>query len=123
MVIDLMNPNADIGFNNEEKFSFLSRIGKKIDFVLALAIIHHFVFQNNVSLTQALKMIINLGKKGIVEYIPKNDEMLKKMIDRKTTYHHDHNLKDFEQILNKSTIFQKKEIIKKNGRILFYYEK
>lgn len=62
MVIDLMNPNADIGFNNEEKFSFLSRIRKKIDFVLALAIIHHFVFQNNVSLTQALKMIINLGK-------------------------------------------------------------
>ena len=45
------------------------------------------------------------------------------MIDRKTTYHHDYNLKDFEQILNKSTTFQKKEIIKKNGRILFYYEK
>ena len=123
MVVDLINPNANIGFNNKEKFSFLSRIENKIDFVLSLAIVHHFVFQNNISLTQTLKMIIKLGKRGIIEYIPKNDVMLKKMIDRKTIYHHDYNLKNFELILSKSTKYQKKEIIKENGRILFYYEK
>ena len=123
MVIDLINPNANIGFNNKEKFSFLSRIENKIDFVLSLAVVHHFVFQNNISLTQTLKMIIKLGKRGIIEYIPKNDVMLKKMIDRKTIYHHDYNLKNFELILSKSTKYQKKEIIKENGRILYYYEK
>ena len=50
IVLDVLNPSANIGFNNKERFSFINRIKDFApDVTLALAVIHHMTLSGNIT--------------------------------------------------------------------------
>ena len=59
-VLDVLNPSANIGFNNSERFSFLERVRDFApDLTLALALIHHMSLSGNITFEMsALKIIL-----------------------------------------------------------------
>ena len=48
LILDLTNPSSNIGWNNDERISFLQR--GPADLVFALALVHHLAISNNVPL-------------------------------------------------------------------------
>ncbi len=56
------------------------RQGLNADLVLALAIIHHLCISNNVPLGFAAEFFSRMGKWLIIEFVPKSDPMVKKLL-------------------------------------------
>ena len=90
--------------------------------MIALAFEHHLALGNNIPLEDVVKWIMNIAPKGLIEYVDKDDETVKKMLALKGDIFPNYNLKNFEKyiesngkIINKSSI--------SNTRILYEFEK
>ncbi|MGZ3838809.1 MAG: class I SAM-dependent methyltransferase [Flavisolibacter sp.] len=81
LLMDLTHPSPGIGWNNEERPSFLNRT--RTDLVLALALIHHLGIGKNVPFESMAKLFRGLGKGLILEFIPKEDEKVQLMLQQK----------------------------------------
>jgi len=78
LVLDLTNPSPAIGWDNRERDSFYAR--GKVDLVLALALVHHLAIANNVPLADIAKTMAELGGYLILEFVPKKDSQVKRLL-------------------------------------------
>jgi hypothetical protein len=78
LVLDLTNPSPAVGWANRERESFASR--GPADMILALALIHHLAITNNVPLPQIAEFFAELGRWLVIEFIPKSDSQVRKML-------------------------------------------
>lgn len=78
LVIDLSNPSPALGWHNAERPSFVDSC--KVDTVMALALIHHLCIGNNVSLDMAAKFFSELGDSLILEFVPKEDSQVQRLL-------------------------------------------
>ena len=78
LLIDLTNPSPSIGWANEERDSFGGR--GPADMVLALALIHHLAISNNVPLPQVADFFASVGKWLVIEFVPKSDSQVQKLL-------------------------------------------
>jgi ribosomal protein L11 methylase PrmA len=78
LLLDLTNPSPSIGWASEERDSFAGR--GPADMVLALALIHHLSITNNVPLFQAADFFARLGKWLVIEFVPKADSQVQKLL-------------------------------------------
>ena len=63
-------------------FPFLSSLFEraKADAVLALAFQHHLTIAKNIPLDQTINWILDIAPKGLIEFVPKEDSTVKKML-------------------------------------------
>ena len=94
----------------------------KSDALIALALEHHLVIGKNIPIVQLLKWIKNIAKFGLIEFIPKTDETVLKMLSSRKDIFEDYNETYFEKKLSEQTKIVNKHIISKSGRIIFEYE-
>lgn len=78
LLLDLTNPSPSIGWANRERDSFSER--GPVDQVLALAVIHHLAISNNVPLPQLADFFAGTGKWLIIEFVPKADSQVRKLL-------------------------------------------
>lgn len=78
LVLDLTNPSPALGWDNEERDS-LSQRGP-VDAVFALALIHHLAISNNVPLTRVADFFAGLCQWLIIEWVPKSDSQVQKLL-------------------------------------------
>lgn len=78
LVVDLSNPSPALGWHNTERPSFIDSC--KVDVVLALALIHHLCIGNNVPLEMAADLFADLGSNLILEFVPKEDSQVQRML-------------------------------------------
>jgi hypothetical protein len=78
LVMDLTNPSASIGWANEERMSLGRRASA--DTVMALALVHHLAISNNVPLEMVAEYFSWMGRWLIVEFIPKEDSQVKRLL-------------------------------------------
>jgi hypothetical protein len=78
LVVDLTNPSPAIGWNNCERDSFLQR--GPADATLALALVHHLAISNNVPLPRVAEFFAAIGNWLIVEYVPKSDSQVQRLL-------------------------------------------
>ena len=78
LFLDITNPSPSIGWANEERKSILERV--KVDLIFALAIIHHLAISNNLPLSMLAEFFSKICKYLIIEFITKNDLMVKKLL-------------------------------------------
>ena len=118
---DLSNISPSIGWDNKEKKSFIERFN--FDFSLSFAVVHHLAISKNIPLYEVLNFIIKLSKKGLIEFIPNDDEMVKRMKMFKTKDYDDYNLENFLKYLNEKCNIVKVHDLKGSKRKIIYYEK
>ena len=118
---DLSNISPSIGWDNKEKKSFIERFN--FDFSLSFAVVHHLAISKNIPLYEVLNFIIKLSKKGLIEFIPNDDEMVKRMKMFKTKDYDDYNLENFLKFLNEKCNIVKVHDLKGSKRKIIYYEK
>lgn len=121
LIIDFTNPTPDIGVNNEERSSFLSRA--KSDLVMALAFIHHIAIGKNVPLEKIASILSSIGDHIIIEFIPKDDPKVQIMLSGKKDIYTDYSDQSFENAFGDLFSVVKKQAIANSGRTLYLLKK
>jgi hypothetical protein len=78
LLLDLTNPSPSLGWENLERISFLKR--RSGDAVLALALVHHLAISNNLSLCKIAEFFNQICKWLVIEFVPKNDSQVKRLL-------------------------------------------
>lgn len=78
LIADLADPSPAIGWANRERASLLDRANA--DVVVALALVHHLAIGRNVPLLMIAELLARLGPNLVVEFVPKEDPMVKRLL-------------------------------------------
>ncbi|MBX9570353.1 MAG: class I SAM-dependent methyltransferase [Candidatus Obscuribacterales bacterium] len=95
LVLDLTVPSPAIGWNNQERQSFLERT--HVDVVLALALIHHLAISKNIRLAMIAECFAKLGKHLIIEFVPKDDSQVQRLLASREDIFDSYNKESFIQ--------------------------
>jgi len=117
LAIDLSNPPPAIGVNNEERSSFISRV--RVDLVLALALIHHLAIGKNIPFEMIADMFRRFGSGLIVEFVPKEDEKVKLMLEQKKDIYGNYTAAAFVKAFEQYYTVIHKETIPGSTRVLY----
>jgi hypothetical protein len=117
LIINLAAPTPAIGFNNEERSSFLSRV--HTDLVLALALVHHLSIGHNIPLESTAEMFSRMGSQLIIEFVPKEDEKVRLMLMHKKDVYPLYTMENFEKAFEKFFTITEKARIPGSGRTLY----
>lgn len=117
LILDLTNPSPAIGWHNRERESIIDRA--PVEMVFALALIHHMSISNNVPFSQLAKFLSVMGKWLIIEFIPKSDSQVQKLLQSRVDIFNQYNNEDFERIFIEHYTIHKKERIHESERYLY----
>lgn len=121
LLFDLTNPSPDLGWANQERLSLINR--GPADAILALALIHHLAISNNIPLNMVASFFHKIGKNLIIEWVPKSDSNVKKLLATREDVFPDYTQKNFEEAFHPYfKVIQKKSVIG-SQRTLYLMEK
>tara|TARA_B100000787_G_C16192745_1_gene298544 strand:+ start:1839 stop:3218 length:1380 start_codon:yes stop_codon:yes gene_type:complete len=95
LLIDLTNPSPSIGWNCEERDSFVQRA--EVDLTLALGLVHHLAISNNLPLRYIFKFFFKITNYLIIEFIPKSDSQVEKLLLSRRDIFDDYTKDGFEK--------------------------
>jgi len=99
LVLDLANPSPAIGWGNRERAGFLER--GPADAVLALALVHHLAIGNNLPLERIAEFFAGCGGRLLVEFVPKEDSQVRRMLATRRDIFTDYTRAGFEAAFGK----------------------
>ncbi len=99
LIVDFTNPSPAMGLGNEERTSFLNRIGDQ-NLGLCLAFIHHLCIGKNIPLPRVAELLARSCKQLIIEFVPKEDEKVQALLQLKADIYPDYTTGQFEQVFN-----------------------
>jgi ribosomal protein L11 methylase PrmA len=117
LILDLANPSPAIGWSNRERESFLER--GPADAILALALVHHLAIGNNLPLERIADFFARCGPQLIVEFIPKEDSQVKRLLASRKDIFPDYTQEKFEAAFNQVYEIEEAVPIPERARILF----
>jgi hypothetical protein len=117
LVLDLANPSPAIGWALEERASFLER--GQPDVLLALALVHHLAIGNNVPLPAVARLFARLAPNTIVEFVPKEDPMTRRLLAARRDIFDGYTLDGFRAAFSGEFEIAREEPITDSPRTLF----
>ncbi len=97
LVLDLTNPTPGLGWAHEERHSLVRRAKRaNVDCVLMLGLIHHLAIGANVPLGHISRFAARLGKSLIVEFVPKEDSQVQRLLSAREDVFSDYSQAGFE---------------------------
>jgi len=117
LVVDLTNPSPALGWANRERDSFGQR--GSADMVFALALIHHLAISNNVPLIQVAKYFASFGQWLAIEFVPKSDSQVQKLLKSREDIFDKYTKEGFEQAFEAHFIIREAITIKDSKRTLY----
>jgi len=117
LVMDLTNPSPAIGWNNQERKSLIER--GPSDVVFALALIHHLAISNNLPFSHIAGFCKDIGKNLIIEFVPKDDSKVQKLLATREDIFTKYTQEDFEKEFSKLFKIVKKTTIPQSKRTLY----
>jgi ribosomal protein L11 methylase PrmA len=118
---DLTNPSSAAGWAERERLSLTSRL--HADAVIALAVLHHLVIGNNIPLRDAVEWIVRLAPRGVVEFVPPSDPMVRQMLLRRNIEFPDYSEEHFRTALSAVASIKSVQLTSKHRRKVFWYER
>ncbi len=91
---DLTNPSPDLGWALRERRSLTER--GPADLLLALALVHHLAIGNNVPLAQVARYFRKLGEWLIIEFVPKSDSQVQRLLASRDDVFPNYTVEGFE---------------------------
>jgi hypothetical protein len=123
IVADVLNPSANYGFNNEERFSFIDRVKDlNLDGCLALAVIHHITLSGNIPFSLSAQFFSKMAPNLLIEFPTRGDSWVQFLLDSKREFknHFDfYNEENFEKEYSVYFEIVSKQKIAFSERILY----
>ena len=120
LLLDLTNPTPAIGWANRERDSFGAR--GPADMILALAVIHHLAISNNVPLPQLADFFAETGKWLVIEFVPKPDSQVQKLLASRKDIFPDYTRAGFEAAFQEKFHVREAVEIRESERVLYLME-
>ena len=117
MVLDLTNPSPAIGWNNQERQAFSERGPAQA--VLALALVHHLAIANNVPLGRVAEFFAGCGEWLIVEFVPKSDSQVQKLLRSRQDIFPDYTREGFEKAFGQWYTIKQSSAVRDSERWLY----
>ncbi|HEY9086822.1 MAG TPA: hypothetical protein VIO36_01535, partial [Anaerolineaceae bacterium] len=121
LIMDLTNPSPSIGWQNRERMSLAER--GPVDAVLALALIHHLAISNNVPLPSVAEYFASLGRSLVIEFVPKEDSQVQKLLASRVDIFDHYTQADFEAAFAQYFSLRQSQPIPGTQRTLYLYDK
>ncbi len=123
LVLDVLNPSPSIGFQNDERDSFIKRIQKfNPEATLALALIHHISLSGNVPFEMSAQFFAAFSNYLIIEFPKREDSWVQRLLNTKGEFkeHFDfYNLEHFKATYSNWFEFIEAHHLDNSERILF----
>ena len=94
LLLDLTNPSPAQGWAHGERLSLEER--GPADVLLALAVVHHLAIGHNLPLDRVAAFLARLGRHLIVEFVPKTDSQVRRLLRDRPDIFPDYTREGFE---------------------------
>jgi ribosomal protein L11 methylase PrmA len=121
--IDLSDPSPDQGWQQCERAGLARRCAESCDAVLALALVHHLAIANNVPLPRIVEWLLQLAPRGVVEFVPKADPMVQRLLALRADIFPDYGEEAFMHALSAHAQIVSEATVTGTGRRLFRFER
>ena len=118
---NLANPSPAQGWRCSERPSLLERA--KVDAVVALALVHHLAITHNIPLDEIIEMIIGIAPEGLIEFVPKTDPMVKRLLSLRDDVFYSYSEDVFAASIAHHAQIIRKDVISESGRVIYQYRK
>lgn len=115
--MDLTNPSPALGWQHQERMSWLERA--RPDLTLALAIVHHLAIGNNLPLPKIAEFFGNFSRWLVIEFVPKDDSNAQKLLQVREDIFSDYTQENFEACFAKWYLTERKQQVADSNRILY----
>ncbi|MBI2855097.1 MAG: SAM-dependent methyltransferase [Chloroflexi bacterium] len=117
LLLDLSNPSPGTGWGHEERMSLEERA--PADAVMAMALIHHLAIGNNVPLEKIAGFISRICNWLIIEFVPKSDSQVQRLLAAREDVFADYAQPDFERSFGEYFTIQDSVRIIDSERVLY----
>lgn len=117
LVADIANPSPALGWAGRERRSLLERADA--DAVMALALVHHLAIGRNVPLPMILGLFADLAPWAIVEFVPKDDPMVRRLLATRRDVFAEYDLDGFRAAAASRFEIVREAPIAESPRVLF----
>lgn len=121
LLMDLTNPSPALGWNHAERSSLADR--GPADLVLALALVHHLAISGNVPFSHIARFLHRLGRKLVIEFVPKTDSQVKRLLVVRKDIFTDYSQDSFESQFGEYFAIHRREPVADSQRILYLMER
>ncbi|MBN2537375.1 class I SAM-dependent methyltransferase [candidate division WOR-3 bacterium] len=121
LVLDLTNPSPGIGWENEERMSIAQR--GPADLTMALALVHHLAISNNLPLSKVARFFSHVGAKLIVEFVPKTDSQVKRLLSTRADIFPGYTREEFERYFGERFRILESSPVEGSERTLYLMER
>jgi hypothetical protein len=117
LLLDLTNPSPAHGWAGRERHSLEER--GPADAVLALALVHHLAIGHNLPLDRIASYLARLGKTLIIEFVPKSDAQVGRLLLSRPDIFPNYTKEGFEQAFSRYFRIQATSRIAESERWLY----
>lgn len=121
LYLDVTNPSPSQGWAQHERKGLSER--GPADAVLALALIHHLAIAKNIPLHYIVEWLVGLARAGVIEFIPKNDPMVRQLLRLREDIFPDYSEESFRRALGAKARIQKVAQVSATGRTLYWFDR
>jgi len=118
LLSNLADASPNLGWRGLERKALTER--GKPDLTLCLALIHHVVISANIPLTEFVDWLASLGTSLVIEFITKEDPMVKTLLRNKQDNYADYEIKYFEQSLDRAFEVAQRKMLTSGTRVLYF---
>lgn len=115
--LDLTNPSPGLGWAGAERMSLAER--GPADLVMALALVHHLAIGNNVPLGDVAAYLSRLGRRLIIEFVPKSDPQVGRLLVVREDVFDTYTQADFETSFSRHFEIERSDSLQDGGRRLY----
>jgi ribosomal protein L11 methylase PrmA len=121
LFVDLADPSPAQGWRGREHEPFAARIAA--DALLALAVVHHLAIGRNLPLAEVIAELVALAPLGLVEFVPKSDPTVQRMLSLREDVFPDYDEAAFAAALATQAEVVGRERITDAGRVLYTWRR
>jgi len=121
LFLDAANPSPDQGWAQRERSGLAAR--RNADAVFALALVHHLAISRNVPLGEVVVWLVSLAPSGVIEFVPKADAMVRRMLALRTDVFEDYTEEVFLGALEAAGRVVRTARITESGRLLAWFDR
>lgn len=117
LVIDLLSPSPGLGWAGTERPPFFERCHAEM--FLCLALVHHLTIGGNVPLAMIVPWLAGVAPSGIVEFVPKDDPMVQRLLLTRQDVYPSYTQEEFETRLEEYFTVKERAPISGSARVLY----
>jgi hypothetical protein len=117
LVMNLTDPSPGLGWRGLERKGWTDR--GKPELILALALLHHVSITGNVPVRQFVDWLASLESQVVIEFMTREDPMVKKLLAAKRVDHEDYDRGFFERVVSEAFEIERTQELPSGSRILY----